>query len=428
MTRLAGVLCILVALLPSAALARADEQELIRDYVKTLTKSKDPKERASAAHGLGGRKDPAAVDALARALSDPDASVREAAASALWDTGKDAAAAKPALQKTLADSDAAVVARAAGALAAMDVPDTELADAWRRALEGSRDDATAFVAARGLIGIDPPAKIAPPILTYLAKNAAEAAHPRPGRTSLHDRDSAEAAAKALERLLKKDAAPVLPMLDETVRKTPESGRYVFPALGHVKTLPPGTVDLALAHTHSSEADTRAAAISLAGKVTSEKEAARWIPEATRLLGDPEESVRSEACWALRGVKGLAHDAAPELARLVASDRSMSVRKQAAEALEEIGDVANPIPKAAKAAVASAAKGPLAAAMKDKDHDLAPAAVGAYNKLAIENGELVAALADVAVSGADESARARARSCPAEPAGPGERRRSRRSVR
>ncbi len=411
MTRSVRMLCILLALLCSrAALARWDEQDLIREYTKKLARERDPKERASAAHWLGGRKDPAAVDALAKALSDPDASVREAAASALWDTGKDAAAAKPALQKTLADSEAAVVARAAGALAAMDVPDTELADAWRRALEGSRDDATAFVAARGLIGIDPPAKIAPPILTYLAKNAAEAAHPRPGRTSIHDRDSAEAAAKALEWLLKKDAAPVLPMLDETVRKTPESGRYVFPALGHVKTLPPGTVDLALAHTHSSEADTRAAAISLAGKVTSEKEAARWIPEATRLLGDAEESVRMEACWALRGVKGLAHDAAPELARLVASDRSMSVRKQAAEALEEIGDVSNPIPKAAKSAVASAAKGPLAAAMKDRDHDLAPAAVGAYNKLAIENGELVAALADVAVSGADPSARTRALSC------------------
>lgn len=410
MKRSARMLCILGMLLCASPAAAFDEQELISEYTKKLSKEKDPRERASAARWLGGRKDPAAVEALAKALSDPDASVREAAASGLWDTGKDASAAKPALHKTLEDSDAAVVARAAGALAAMDVPDAELAPAWRRALEGSRDDATAFVAARGLIGIDPPAKIAPPILTYLAKNAAEAAHPRPGHTSLHDRDSAENAAKALERLLKKDAAPVLPMLDETVRKTPESGRYVFPALGHVKTLPPGTVDLALAHTRSSDPDTRAAAIDLAGKVTSEKEAARWIPEATRLLADPEESVRSQAVWALRGVKGLAHDAAPELARLVASDRSMSIRTHAAEALEEIGDAANPIPKAAKAAVAAAAKGPLAAAMKDKDHDLAPAAVGAYNKLAIENGELVAALADAAVAGADASARGRALQC------------------
>ena len=104
--------------------------------------------------------------------------MRQAAASALWNTGKDAVAAKPELEKALGDPDAAVVARAAGALAAMDVPDTELADAWRRALEGARDDATAFVAARGLIGIDPPEKLAPPILTWLAKNAEEAARPR----------------------------------------------------------------------------------------------------------------------------------------------------------------------------------------------------------------------------------------------------------
>ena len=410
MIRSVRMLCILAMLLCASPATAFDEQELLREYTKKLSKEKDPRERASAAHWLGGRKDAAAVDALAKALSDPDASVREAAASALWDTGKDAAAAKPELEKALADPVAAVVARAAGALAAMDVPDAELAGAWRRALEGSRDDATAFVSARGLVGIDPPGKIAPPILTYLAKNAADAAHPRAGRSSLHDRDSAEAAAKALERLLKKDAAPVLPLLDEAVRKTPEAGRYVFPALGQVKTLPPGTVDLALAHTHSSDPDTRGAAIALAGKVTSEKEAARWVPEATRLLGDPEEGVRSSAVWAMRGVKGLAHDAAPELARLVASDRSMSIRTSAAEALEEIGDLSNLIPKAAKTAVAAAAKGPLAAAMKDKDHDLAPAAVGAYNKLAIENGELVAALADAAVSGADASARARALQC------------------
>jgi hypothetical protein len=61
-------------------------------------------------------------------------------------------------------------------------------------------------------------------------------------------------------------------------------------------------------------------------------------------------------------------------------------------------------------VASAAKAPLAAAMKDKDHDLAPAAVGAYNVLYIENAELVAALADAAVSGQDVAARQKALQC------------------
>lgn len=411
LTRLALATCVLLgfALFPAAAARAFDEESLIKDHVKTLAKDKDPKERASAAHWLGGRKQPAAVAALAAALSDPDATVRQAAASALWDTGKDAAAAKPELQKTLADRDAAVVARAAGALAAMDVPDAELADGWRRALDGARDDATAFLAARGLIGIDPPEKLATPILTWIAKNADQAAHPPRGVSSTDYRDSAEHGAKALEHLLNQGAEPLLPLLDKTVRRTPESGKYVLGALAHAKKLPPGTVDLALAHTHSEDEDTRDAAITLAGKVTAEKEAAKWIPEAIRLLSDRDESVRSSAVWALRGVKGLAHDAAPELARIVATGPPR-LRSSAAEALEEIGNVSNPIAKADKIAVAAAAKGPLAAAMKDKDHDLAPAAVSAYNVLYIDNAELVAALADVAVSGADVAARQKALQC------------------
>jgi HEAT repeat protein len=412
LTRLALAACVLLGLLslfgPPAAWA-FDEDSLIKDHAKTLAKDKDPKERASAAHWLGGRKQPAAVAALAAALSDPDATVRQAAASALWDTGKDAAAAKPELQKTLADRDAAVVARAAGALAVMDVPDAELTDAWRRAFDGARDDATAFLAARGLIGIDPPDKLAPPILTWIAKNADQAAHPPRGVSNLDYRDSAEHGAKALEHLLNQGAEPLLPLLDKTVRRTPESGKYVLGALAHAKKLPPGTVDLALEHTRSSEADTRNAAIALAGKVTAEREAAKWIPEAIRLLGDPDDSVRSSAVWALRGVKGLAHDAAPELARLVASG-SGGLRESAAEALEEIGNQANPIAKADKIAVALAAKGALAAAMKDKDHDLAPAAVSAYNVLYIDTAEAVAALADAAVSGADVAARLKALQC------------------
>jgi HEAT repeat protein len=403
-------ICCLLILQPCLARADSEEDKNIREFSKKLAKERDPKERASAAHWLGGRKNPEAVAALAKALSDSDASVREAAASALWDTGEDAVAAKPDLQKALDDREAAVVARAAGALASMDVPDKELAPAWRRALQGARDDATAFLAARGLIGIDPPETLAPPILTYLAKNAEEAQRSHRGRSSIDYRDSAEAAGKALASLLKVKAEPVLPLLDQTVKRTPESGRYVFGALGSVSKLPPGTVDLALKHTRSEEAETRSAAIGLAGKVKTEREVARWVPEAIALLGDREESVRMEAAWALKGVRGLAHAAAPELARLVAGDRSASVRARAASALEEIGDASNPIPRQAKVAVAAAAKVPLAAAMKDKDHDLAPAAVAAYNVLYLDTAEVVAGLADAAVSGADVAARQRALQC------------------
>ena len=264
------------------------------------------------------------------------------------------------------------------------------------------------MAARGLIGIDPADKLAPPILTWLTKNAYEATRPHPGQSNSDWRDSAEAAQKALEELLQKtpDVASLYPLLEKTVRRNPESGRYVLHALGTVKKLPPATVDFALTQTSSGDEDTREAAIELAGKMKSESDVKRWVPEAIRLLRDKDESVRLEAIWALKGVKGQAADAAPELARLLAKDEP-SVRKSAASAFEEIGNIANPMPKAAKISVAAAAKGPLASAMKDKDHELATAAVGAYNVLYIENAELIAALADVAVSGADVGARQRA---------------------
>lgn len=410
MRRYAWVICVLLALQPCAGTAQSDEEKSTREFTKRLAKERDPKERADAAHWLGGRENPEAVAALAKALSDSDASVRQAAASALWDTGKGAAAAKPELQKTLGDPEAAVVARAAGALAAMGVPDAELAPAWRRALDGAKDDATAFLAARGLIGIDPAEKLAPPILTWLEKKSAAAAHPARGQSTFDERKSAEAAQEALSDLLKDNPARLLPQLDSAVRATPESGRYVLGALGSVKKLPPGTVDLALKYTQSSEPETRYAAVSLAGKVKSEREVARWVPEAVRLLGDPEESVRMQACWVLKDVRGLAHSAAPELARLVSSDRSTSVRARAASAIEEIGDASNPISKADKVKVAAATKGALAPAMKDKDHDLSGAAVAAYNVLYLDTAEVVAALADAAVSGADVAARQRALQC------------------
>src|SRR5689334_12549847 len=117
MRRYAWVICVLLALQPCAGTAQSDEEKATREFAKRLAKERDPKERADAAHWLGGRENPEAVAALAKALSDSDASVRQAAASALWDTGKGAAAAKPELQKTLSDPEAAVVARAAGALA-----------------------------------------------------------------------------------------------------------------------------------------------------------------------------------------------------------------------------------------------------------------------------------------------------------------------
>ena len=116
----------------------------VRDAVKKLQKAKKAQERVEAARFLGGRNQTEAVEALAQALTDKEPSVREAAASALWETGKGAKAAAPALRKALDDPEPGVIARAAGALDFMDAATPEeLAPARRRALKGARDPYTA---------------------------------------------------------------------------------------------------------------------------------------------------------------------------------------------------------------------------------------------------------------------------------------------
>jgi hypothetical protein len=80
--RTAGVFVLLVCA-AVAGFAQSDEEKLVREFAKKLAKERDPKERASAARWLGGRANPEAVSALGKALSDPDAKVRQAAASAL---------------------------------------------------------------------------------------------------------------------------------------------------------------------------------------------------------------------------------------------------------------------------------------------------------------------------------------------------------
>src|SRR5450432_1973048 len=81
MTERILAICILLAMPSVAARARSSEDELVKDHAKTLATDRDAKDRAEAARWLGGRKQSEAVAALAKALSDPDASVRQVAAS-----------------------------------------------------------------------------------------------------------------------------------------------------------------------------------------------------------------------------------------------------------------------------------------------------------------------------------------------------------
>ena len=104
---------------------------------------------------------------LAKHLANADPVIRLAAAEEAWEQASRKpeafASTQSALRVALDDGDAAVAMNAAGALAAMDVPETELAAARRRVLSGGVRGYVGFLAARGLVGIDP----APPLLPYL---------------------------------------------------------------------------------------------------------------------------------------------------------------------------------------------------------------------------------------------------------------------
>ncbi|MFN7976452.1 MAG: ankyrin repeat domain-containing protein, partial [Acidobacteriota bacterium] len=137
---------------------------------------------------------------------------------------------------------------------------------------------------------------------------------------------------------------------------------------------------------------------------------RWAPAAIRLLSDGDENVRNAAVWSMRDAAGLAHAAAPELARILREDPSRGVRAQAAKALEEVGDASQAIPQDAKAAVAAAVKVELVEAMASRDEDLAEAAVGAYNVLYLPSDEIVSALMDAAERNASARVRYSALLC------------------
>ena len=164
-------LCV-VALVVATCLAQADIGDrffakIQKDALRDLERGK-PAQQIEAAGQLGVAFAPQIAPVLANLLAHPDPVIRLAAAEKLWELAaqqSDAfAAVEPALRQALEDADAAVAMNAAGALAAMDVPARDLADARRRVLDDGRARGyVAFLAARGLVGIDP----APPLLPYL---------------------------------------------------------------------------------------------------------------------------------------------------------------------------------------------------------------------------------------------------------------------
>jgi HEAT repeat protein len=231
--------------------------------------------------------------AAARALSDPDAKVRERAASELWAREKAASPAKAALVKALDDPSPSVAIRAAGALSFLGMTEADLAPTRERVMkapEARSDDR--FMAARGLVGRLPATTLAGPMLDYL--------HEYPAG------NNATSAQRALDRLAKAgDRAIIAPIVESLRRARKPNEKYVL--LATLKVFEPRAQDVAA-----------------------------WMPVASPLLRDPDESVRQETLWLMSRAGPLAASQGDAIAAML-DDSDSGVRRRAALTLGEIGD-------------------------------------------------------------------------------------------
>lgn len=329
----------LAAGLPCAAHADA----ALRASIGILQqRSADLDDRVEAAQSIGRSYGAEGATALAEALDDPHPAIREAAADALWSAAlsdrpgarEAVAAVGGALRSALADESPAVAARAASALEAAGTPRVELAPV-RRALLAARGPGPypRFLAARGLIGIDPPQPLAAALVEWGTDlHAAEAAGRRgsiQGDLELFDR--------ALARLLREGGPGAADALAAQAQGASPIVARVLVALGAADPPPAGWVDLLLDATASPHAPTRERAWSLLG--AQRASAARWLPRAIAALDDDRGSL--PALGALRGAAGCCAEGLERIADLALDPPSAEVQAAALQVLAAASDATSP---------------------------------------------------------------------------------------
>lgn len=320
----------------------ADESSLraLRGILES--RGADLDDRIDAARSLA-REDPArSAPVLARALDDPAPAIRVAAADALWELAlSDAAGAqaavlaqRAALDVALGDVEPAVAVRAASALEACGTPRESLAPV-RRALLHARgvDPYERFVAARGLVGLAPPAALAAAMEDYGTWLYAEQAADRRGGIA----DDLALLDAALARLVRgggADAAAALAALTDTASPVVP---HVLAALSAAP--PPDWVARLLAATRSPHAETVGRAWALLGARRSPPELAQWTPAAVAALDDARQS--TAALDALRAVAGRTREGLAAAAGIARATGDPGLRRAALELLARASDATAP---------------------------------------------------------------------------------------
>lgn len=286
--------CVLTSgalLAPAAADARQSEVDKIRaewrqDHLRQLERG-DAKAQIEAAGRLDGDDADKVVPVLARHLAAADANIRLSAANTFWTLISRKAeaweAARPSLMAALDDTDGAVAMYAAGALAGLKTPPEVLVPARKRVLEAGHPRVyVRFLAARGLIGIEPPAKLVAPLLDYLDETAA--ARKRGG-----SRENLQLAERALERLV---ATQDRGLIDAMAQRLPPGGVRPNPStvslvklMHQFKQRPTNWTQTLLAFTDTADRELAETAWRLVGAQLDEPSLALWTPVAAPLLGD-----------------------------------------------------------------------------------------------------------------------------------------------
>lgn len=323
-----------LSLLPPAAMAQGDfakkffaeqREEALRELEKG-----NPAEQVKAADRLGVEEAARTAPVLAKHLADADTAVRLAAARTLWTlAGKSPEAfapARPALTAALDDANAEVAMNAAGALGAMKVPAETLAPARRRVLQQGHPQAyVLFLAARGLVGLDPSASLAPALLDYLEQAASAA---RRGGS----RDNVQLAQSALERLVDtRERAPIL-LMQERLRKTRSAQVPLMRLLHRYSPRPDGWTDTLLDLAGAQEREVASLAWDLLGDQHDAPSVAKWAPRAATLLAIADK--REMALSAFHGAAGRSATGMAELAALSAN--ASASEKDRLRALEILG--------------------------------------------------------------------------------------------
>lgn len=345
------------ALIFSPLLAAADEAFLRASAGILMSRSMSTKDRVEAAQSLARYEPRAAVPILVEALNETSEPVRRAAARGLWtiaqnDTPEIAGSARvamPALRIALADRSPSVAMDAAGALERLGEPNGALADARHNVLRMSGPlTYERFLAACGLIGIDPAPALTPYVLEWLFDEHRRAAT----ASSSGARDNIRIASAALTQLVRTGDRGVLAVMERELAAARPGAGDVLRAMATANPPPERFAQTLVTQASATNIEIATTAFALMPARTTPEELDLWVPVAARSLADPRR--QEAAVQALREIAGKTPLGMPELARLAGSNAPESVRVSALAALGAASDATKERPAAVVAAAKPAA--------------------------------------------------------------------------